>query len=179
MPISACRNSSLATGRSARHTPKGFTLIEILVVLLIISVLAGITVTRFPSLIQTVDLDEESRRLELLFGMARNQALLDSIEYGFQLTRDGYEFVRYDDAEQNWQTAEPPLHQRTLPEGIRLTLKAAKQKFLGDGENLPPVLILSSGESTPFDLVVESRPDGALRTLTIDGYGDYSWSEDE
>ena len=169
--ISACRNS--------RSSHAGFTLIEILIVLLIITLLAGITIASFPKIIQSADLDEESRRIELLLNMARNQAMLDSEEYGFRLSGNGYEFLWYNDAERDWEPAVQPLQSRELPAGIRFSLKAARQQFSGEGTNLPPVLILSSGETTPFDLDIEEESGDAHRTLTTDGYGEFRWAEDE
>lgn len=170
MRISDCPKSDQASA--------GFTLIEILVVLLIVTVMAGVTIARFPAIVNTADLDEESRRLELLFDMARNEALLDSVEYGFQLKGNGYEFLRYDDATQDWVAADSPYHRRTLAEGLELKLKAASSQFLGESSNLPTVLILSSGESTPFDLEL-SVSGQAPRTLSTDGYGDFIWLDDE
>ena len=56
----------------------GFTLLEILIVLLMVSVLVGVTVPNLPAVVDTADYDLEARRLELLLNMARGEAVLDS-----------------------------------------------------------------------------------------------------
>lgn len=158
---------------------RGFTLIEILVVLLVITILTGVTVTRLPALSRNTDFDLETRRLELLLNMARNEAMLDSAEFGFRLTKTGYVFFRYDDRTQSWQPVEPPFHERALPEEVRLSLRADKPEFGLSGKNIPPLLILSSGETTPVELVMESRSDDLRKTLVNDGYAEFIWNEDE
>ena len=72
-----------------RRSTRGFTLVEILVVVLLISVMAGLVVVNMPSFTQTADFDREARRLELLLQMARTEAVLDSIAFGFKSTDNG------------------------------------------------------------------------------------------
>ena len=150
---------------------RGFTLIETLVVMFIITLLVGLALTRMPQFVQSADLEKEVRRLELLLAMARTEAMMESSEFGFRQTIPGYEFLRYDDASQDWNQAEAPFHERTLPDGLRMTLRADSEGFGFPGEGVPSVLILSSGETTPFRLILESRGDGSIRTLLADGYG--------
>ena len=158
---------------------QGFTLVEILVVLLIVTIIAGVTITRLPALVRTADLDTESRRIELLFNMVRTEAMLDSVEYGFRLTDPGYEFLLFDDGSQSWRKTIPPFHERKIPEQISITIKSDNKEFKLLGEGLPPILVLSSGETTPFELVIESRIDLESRTLSTDGYGEFNWQDDE
>ncbi len=156
---------------------QGFTLVETLVVLFIITILAGLTAARLPGFAGSADMDTEARRLELLLNMARTEAIMDSAEYGFQRTSDGYEFLKYDDGSQDWLAAESPFHGRVVDD-VQLTLRAEKAGFGTLGEDLPPVLILSSGETTPFRIEFESSS-GEFRTLVADGYGEFKWASDE
>ena len=156
----------------------GFTLLEILVVLLLVSVLVGVTVPNLPAVVDTADYDLEARRLELLLNMARGEAVLDSVEYGFDLTEQGYEFFRYDDTLQRWRRQESPFQARRLPDSLRLIVRVADPVFSLDGENLPTVLILSSGETTPVMLTLADNDDYE-RILETDGYGPFTWREDD
>ena len=156
---------------------QGFTLIEILVVLLILTVLVGIAIPRLPSFVDTADFDLEARRLELLLNMARNEAALDYVEFGFDLTNNGYEFVRYDAAAQRWLHQDPPYQARKLPEGLRLDLELSRSDFNLEGDSLPAVLILSSGETTPASITLKSDRQ-YRRTLRTDGYGPFTWLKD-
>ena len=161
----------------ARSLAKGFTLIEILVVLLIITILAGVTIARLPAFSQDAEFETETRRLELLFNMARQESILDSMEFGFRLTDDGYKFLKFDDGTQSWKDAENPFQARSLPEDLKLAISADGDGFSLLGKNLPPILILSSGENTPFRLILRSRVQETSRTLISEGYGEFVWDQ--
>jgi hypothetical protein len=147
--------------------------------LLIITALAGAVVARFPAFARTADLETEVRRLELLLGMARNEAILDSSEYGFRTVGNGYEFLKFADGSQAWEKAPAPFHLRELPDDIELILRTEKNAFSIPGESLPPLLILSSGETTPATLEFKFRNNEDARTLESDGYSDFRRAEDE
>jgi general secretion pathway protein H len=159
----------------ARPISKGFTLIEILVVLLIITILAGVTIARLPAVSKNADFETETRRLELLFSMAHQESILDSTEFGFRLTDHGYKLLKFDDGSQSWMDAENPFQERSLPDDLKLVIKADSDGFSLLGENLPPVLILSSGENTPFRLILQSTLQDTSRTLMSEGYGEFVW----
>ena len=157
---------------------RGFTLIEILVVLLIVTIMTGLVVTQLPAFAVASDVDRETRRLELLLNMARSEALLDSSEFGFRRTDKGYEFLRFDDASLSWRSADSPFQARRLDDSVRMTLRAQQGEYDLPGEGLPPVLILSSGEMTPFKVILSS-PDGQIENIIeADAYGSIEWRED-
>ncbi len=177
MRISGSRSFNLPITTIAQ---RGFTLVEILVVLFVVTLMTGMVVVSLPSFTRNADFDQEMRRLSLLFDMARSEAELDSLEMGFKRTDKGYKFLIYHDASQTWQDRDAPFQERKLDEDFRLTLKTDEKsaiKLAGDG--LPPVLILSSGEITPFTLRLESTPGGPARILKSDGYGKLEWVSNE
>ena len=169
MRIFSCQN--------ARERNQGFTLIEILIVLVIITIMAGLTVAGLSGFARGADLETETRRLELLFSMARNEAMMDSVQFGFRRTDQGYEFLKFDDGSRRWESAAAPFHERTLPEELRITVRAETEGFRLPGEDLPPVLILSSGETTPFRILLESRNNDSEYTFVADGYGQFRWDQ--
>lgn len=175
MPISCSPNSSNC---HQGFTHRGFTLIEILVVLFIVTILAGLIVTRIPAFGSNAAFDLEARRLHMLLKMARNDAELDSTEYGFRPTDNGYEFLFFDDGKQDWVRAPSPFHPRGLDEDITLTIRADNDEAAALGESLPPVLILSSGEVTPFRMTLSSRKFADSRVLVTDGYDEIRWQEE-
>jgi general secretion pathway protein H len=157
----------------------GFTLIEILVVLMIVSIMSGVVIANMPSLTRTSGFEAEVKRLQILMELAREEALMQSNEFGFRLDRDGrgrfsgYSFYIYDDLNQSWTSYEvPPFHPRELPEGVELRLAVEGEGLRLDGDDddgLPPVMLLSSGETTPFDLTIFQGRD-LSETLRSDGY---------
>lgn len=161
--------------------PHGFTLVEILVVLLIVSIMSSVAIFNLPGMAQNSDFDTEVDRLEVLLELAREEALMQSSELGFRVDRDrfgaptGYSFYVYDDLNQQWTGYDrAPFKPRQLEEDIRLSLQIEgdTDRFRLDAEesdNLPPVMLLSSGETTPFDLIIYREPDLSV-TLRADGY---------
>lgn len=175
MPISGCPNSS-------SHLVRGFTLIEILVVLFIVSIMTGIAIVNLPGFTQTGDFDTETNRLKVVLEMLREQALVQANEYGLSPGRKGYQFYVYDEMNQVWELLqEAPFAARRLPANIHISVRVEGRNLqVGEGDS-PPILILSSGEITTFELTMESDVDNDLqRTLESDGYGAIVWrGEDE
>ena len=157
----------------------GFTLVEILVVLLIVSIMSGIVIANMPALTRSGDFEAEAKRLQVVMELAREEALMQSSEFGFRLDRgstgaySAYSFTIYDDEAQSWSVYDvPPLQHHELPEGIEMQLVIEGEGFRVDeeeDEGLPPVMLLSSGETTPFDLTIFVGRDDSV-TLTSDGY---------
>src|SRR5580658_1401436 len=88
---SATRRSGVGGGRA-----RGFTLIEILVVVAIIAIISVGVLLSVNLTGRDRDLETESNRLYTLFNYAREQAELQTREYGVRFDDDGYEFLTYD-----------------------------------------------------------------------------------
>ena len=164
------------------HPVRGFTLIEILVVLLIVSIMTGVVLVNLPRFAQTDDFDTEANRLKVVLEMLRDEALVQANEYGLRPGRRGYEFYIYNERLQVWEVlAERPFTARTLPADVSLSVRVEGHELQFGEDDAPPILILSSGEITPFELRIESNlDDELLRTLESDGYGAIVWQgEDE
>ena len=168
--------------RVRRH---GFTLIEVLVVLFIISLMTGLALVNLPSFTQTDEFDQEAARLSAVLTMIRDEAVMQSKEYGFRTGTDSsgayYSFAEFDDRSQSWrQLTIPPYAERALPAQLRLKLQVEDNVLQLTSDDSPPVLILSSGEVTPFSLQISHASDTSLQQqLTTDGYSSIDWSVDE
>ena len=142
---------------------------------MIIAVLATIAIIKIPHLGGGGrQLDEEMRRFTALVDLAGEEATLQGRDLGLHIDDDRYTFYVFDPDQQTWQTLPEELRERVLPEGIRLllvlegrpvTLKsdAAKDDDNKDTSDtnadlgpVPQILVLSSGELTPFQLTMES-----------------------
>ncbi len=161
-----------------------FTLIEILVVMFIVSVMTGLAIANLPSFVRTGDLDVESDRLATLLEMAREEALQSAEEYGFRADRTGYTFLIFDDIKGEWQELEArPFQPRLLSDGIEIQLRVEDNDITllseeGEEQREPPVLLLSSGETTPFELTLAMPAERTERTLVADGYNRLQWRDD-
>ena len=135
-----------------------------------------------PSFTQSSDFDIEANRLKVVLEMLREEALVQANEYGLRPGRTGYEFYIYNDRAQAWELLqERPFATRKLPADVHLSVRVEGNELQFGEEDAPPILILSSGEISPFELKIESdMDDDLLRTLESDGYGAIFWQgEDE
>lgn len=109
--------------------------------------------------------------------MAHHESILDSSAFGFRLTNDGYKFVRFDDGSQSWIDVSGPFRERSLPNDLILKIKTDQQDESLFGKKSPPIVILSSGENTPFRLTLSSGVHEHSKALISEGYGEFYWEE--
>lgn len=155
---------------------RGFTLVELLVVLVILGSLIGLTVLSMGVAGPGRELQNEAERLAGLIGVLAEEAVLDNREYGLWLSRDSYQVLRHDSASQGWQAMPGKPH--ALPawaelsfelEGAALALAAPVDA--PESARVPQLLLLSSGEISSFRLrLAERRTDGLRLLLASDGF---------
>ena len=144
---------------------RGFTLLEVLVVVIIIGIVISFAVLSINSDDKT--LDEDARRLQALINLASQEAVLQSNELALQFNEDGYEFLAFDG--EKWQaiSGDEILRPRTLPDTIAVDYEPEGQKLtlkgMDDEAKPPRIYFLSSGEMTPFRLTLRRRGE-------LDGY---------
>ena len=156
MPISAPGICSAAALRRRQAAPKGFTLIEVLVVLLILGVAVSGASLGLDA-IHRRDTDLAVRRLQMVLEATAERArtLGQSIE--FEILPDGYRFNMLDTDGRWVPFNEAPLFvERELPPAVRW--RALVQPSAEAGR-------IKFGSFSPrFELVVDT-PDGAVRLL--------------
>jgi general secretion pathway protein H len=108
----------------ARSRSRGFTLIEIMIVVVIIGVISAGVLLSVNITGKDRDLDKESERLFTLVKYAREQAELQTREYGVIFHDDGYQFVAYDTRRGRWREVyeDEILRLRKLPDGLAVKL---------------------------------------------------------
>ncbi|MDF3020959.1 MAG: hypothetical protein K0Q92_2262, partial [Steroidobacteraceae bacterium] len=70
--------------RGARACSPGFTLVEIMIVVFIIGLISAAAVITFGGQSRDTELDKEAERLDALLDYAREQAELQTRDYGFR-----------------------------------------------------------------------------------------------
>lgn len=162
----------------ARHT--GFTLIEILVVLVVVGLLASLAVFTMGGSSQQRELENEVSELYLLMQTASEQAVLNNLELGLRVEEGGYQFVAFQDQTGDWKASGERLFRaRSLPEWLTVTKfieSDAPRLASAEDRLLPDVVFFSSGETTPFELefTIGSGSD-YKQILASDGVSPMEW----
>ena len=107
-----------------------------------------------------------SRRLASLMRYARDQAELETRDYGIVFDTRGYEFVVFSERRNEWRkaTGDTVLRPRSLPPGLHLTVivdarvvKLHAGPQTDPGALAPQVVLYSSGDLSSFEVTLE-RP---------------------
>jgi general secretion pathway protein H len=158
----------------------GFTLLELLVVLVVVGIMVSMAVLSFGVLGRDRQAEEEARRFWTVLRQAREEAELQVEDVAVFIAADAYEYLRFDSRRNEWQLIEYDelFAQRELPEGLRFRLRLESREVVlrpdlpqrGDKDEdqkwPPQVMILSSGEVMPFELEIEREGAPALWRVT-------------
>jgi general secretion pathway protein H len=139
---------------------RGFTLVEILVVLVIIGVVAGaVMITAFGGGESRLA-NQEIQRIELVAARLRDESVLRTVEYGLRFHAGGYQTLVWDG--QQW-TPESPGHAWSPAVRAELVVNGravALANRLPSGPAQPQIAFLSSGEADGFVLTLRAGADG-------------------
>jgi len=162
---------------------RGFTLVEILVVVVIMAIVIGLAVLSIGVTGRDQQLDQESLRIQGLLSLLHDRALIEGRDFGMRIEPTAYEFVFYDTRLARWTRfdQEREFRHRDLPKGlifqlqldsVQVVLKPIDPSLSGDSPPPPPqIAIAASGDATPFRLSV-LRPETAARaSVTSDATG--------
>lgn len=148
---------------------RGFTLLEIMAVVIIIAIVVSFAGLSLGSRAQDERLANEAERLHQLLKLAAEEAQVQGDELGLLVANDGYRFYHLDN--NRWSAYQDgSLRERHLPDGMRLFLaqdrkdevqipiKKQDSKKKDEKQDPPPqILLLSSGELTPFTMELHAE----------------------
>lgn len=131
----------------------GFTLLEVLIVVLIIGIVSGLAVIAIRD--DPADrVATEARRLSALLTLASQESVLQSRELALEIGRDGYRFLVLGSG--GWTEPEDAVFRpRSLPDDIVLAAIIEGDdagRRTGQGRREPRIYLLSGGEMTPFEI---------------------------
>lgn len=142
----------------------GFTLIEILIVILIISIVSSIAVLTI-SHNQNKRMEYFANDLADLISLAEEEAMLRPAVLGLVFTKNQFQFYEYQPAAKKnnlWVVLgnDPTFHPHDLPSDIKVTLKIEGQIVppAEDLKNVFPALIISgTTDITPFIILIGKK----------------------
>jgi general secretion pathway protein H len=160
----------------------GFTLIELLLVIAILGVITSISIF----VINTASKNDASRLISLI-ELSREEAIMQSRDYGIEFLDDGYQFLEYIPDLESWKIIinDNLFRKRKFSPNIQYDLyienKAIKiteeqknsKRDTNDNLNLervPHTLILSSGDLNPFSLRLYKNLNSVIEiSASLDG----------
>jgi type II secretion system protein H len=122
--LGLCRQSPRSGARLVLRSARGFTLLELLVVLVIIGIIITGAILSLGSTGRDRGLEQERDRLSALIDYVRDRGAMMTTEYGLLCGQHGYRFVYYDNRAMQWlpETLDDTLRERRLPKGLDLQL---------------------------------------------------------
>jgi general secretion pathway protein H len=196
--------SAPAPNKNRQHSIKrrmpGFTLIEILVVLVIVGIIVAAALFSLGTLGDDRNLQTQARRLTTLLQMATDDATIQGRDFGIEVMTAGYRFVEHDPLLNQWfeVTDDDLMRERKLEEGTEFELVIEEHRVLLEDESqetqreeediderdltddyLPHILILSSGDTSPFELRIVRSSDRAEVLVRMSAAGELKIVNDD
>ncbi|MGD8313053.1 MAG: type II secretion system minor pseudopilin GspH [Gammaproteobacteria bacterium] len=169
-----------------RRQCTGFTLLELMVVLVLIGIIFSFAMLSLGGDDVAELMEQETRRLVTLLDMASDEAVMRGEELAVHFTDAGYSFMALRQDRWTELAGDRLLKPRVLPAGIALELEIEEEPpLLGESEEeeddtpVPQVYILSSGEMTPFTMTLYSGQSVMRYYLTASVLGNLTWEAEE
>jgi general secretion pathway protein H len=120
MRVAACPDST-CKHVVTRKSHKGFTLLELLVVIVIIGIVISVASVSVNVLGRDNQIEDQAKRLNAVISQAREEAEMQARDTGLFIERDGYLFMRYNYPTRTWNEIEDDelLKRRELPAGLQ------------------------------------------------------------
>jgi len=166
--------------RAMRARSGGFTLIELMVVVFIIGLIASAAVITFGGDRRDTELDKEAERINALLSYVREQAELQTRDYGLWINDHAYSFVVFDVLQNQWRTNDEDgaLREREFPEGMvpavvlegrPIVLNVKKDdKKKGIDEFKPQIMIFANGDLSSFEISLQREGGGDKARIYTD-----------
>jgi general secretion pathway protein H len=153
---------------------KGFTLIEIIIVLLIISISAAIVELSMSNRMAMATLEQEADQLRSLLNFASDYSLIHQQPLGLSINASGYALVTFNDSNRTWDIFKdaPAVQKKTDDIHVSVLSRASIDAMRNLAGPQPAVIIYSDGSFSRFALTMQWQDDKASQlkiALAADG----------
>lgn len=144
------------------NTSRGFTLIEILIVLVIIGITVGFALISFGDFGESKKILFAAEQLKNMLGVAQQQAILESSTLGLKIDSKSYQILKLQNLNQ-WR----PISNKGIfkpyyfPPNTLINLKINSKNT----QSSPTIIINSAGEMTPFTIGFGTNKEKNMTTL--------------
>lgn len=166
--------------RRAQRFTSGFTLLEVLTVIIIVGVIISVATISVGALGRDNEMRDQAERVWAVLNQAKEECELQGFDVGMRVGLQSYDFLRFDSRDQTWQPIanDDLFAARQLPDGLRFRLWIEGREVIlsegpeavsedadedessdsddsADEEPPPHIMVLSSGEMNAFELQLE------------------------
>ena len=144
----------LVTGmQSSRERSHGFTLIEILVVVLIIGITLGFALLAFGDFGSKRRIVMAAEQFVNYVKFVQQQAILETSTLGISLNKNNYQVLRFQ-TPTDWQVMPQKniFREQHFPDNAVVSIETTTNR-----KGAPQIIINSSGDMTPFKLNISSE----------------------
>ncbi|WP_115148739.1 GspH family T2SS minor pseudopilin variant LspH [Legionella quateirensis] len=154
-------------------TNRGFTLIEILIVIVILGITVGFALITFGDFGASKRILFAAEQLANTIHLAQQQAILESSTMGLRIDSSSYQILKFQEStEWNPVSSKGIFKINYFPKNTVITLKTGNKA----GQGTPAIVISSSGDVTPFTIVFGTTKEEVITILTGTHDGTLSFS---
>lgn len=152
---------------------KGFTLIEILIVIVIIGITVGFALIAFGDFGETKRFQFAAEQLENTLRLAQQQAIIENSTLGLRINNSSYQILKFHPPA-SWKpiSSKNVFKVHYFPKGLVVTLKTDYKTM----NNEPAIIINSSGDINSFTLSFGINKDTAIAVLNSNQYGELNFT---
>ena len=138
---------------------QGFTLIEVLIVVALIAITMGLVLPDYFGVSQRQQVQSLAENLRNKIELARDKALQQNQEWGLDIDKDSITFSTLNVLNQQWTPlSDRPFNTFRFSDTAVISLNVENHSVPVSYENeeLPSLIIFSSGEISPFEIEIRS-----------------------
>lgn len=139
--------------KTSLRTNSGFTLLELLIVLMIVGVMVSLVSLNIGA--KPSSSKQAAQQLQQLLALAQEEAILKGQILGWKITPIDYGFYRYKNKQWQLITGDKILHNYPLSEELNYTLELDNRKINYANQSPPQILLLPDALLNNFTVLIQ------------------------